>query len=503
MRHDASSESIHPKLQRALDCLDIRLDDELTRYRRQRVPQRGTVQVGHSLSSIIAPPKQKQIKAAMLSLGAASSPQLVGAHSVSKAFSQDQGVEDLNVNASESSTELARLALDLDLDSGAEHGALSPSETTQEPDPDLDDPSELRRANRADLTETNAPPEDYLESSEELLQSLSREESQVEVERSFLESLVTPLGVGSMLVLLLSSAMFGYVIMNPASLRNIGSIFAKRETPAIRQTTTNPVGESDVPVGVPLDSQEFVNLGLDNLATLKSAPRGNVPISAGRNSVGTASQSTLQPSASSKTQQPGSNEQSNGGAVVSPPAPSFSGGTASSTGATASSAAPPSRSQSAPARSYSSGTSSSYANRYSASSSSGGSSYSGQRPSLQSQRSYSPAPARSHNPAPARSYSPLPPIRSYSPPVRAKVYSPPVQAAPTVVSRTSNENHPYKVEIPFTGDRSLDAARKVAPDAYLRPDGKIQLGAAKNQVEAQQKAQALQNQGISADINQR
>jgi cell division septation protein DedD len=61
----------------------------------------------------------------------------------------------------------------------------------------------------------------------------------------------------------------------------------------------------------------------------------------------------------------------------------------------------------------------------------------------------------------------------------------------------------YKIEIPYTGDRSLEAARQAVPDAFLRPDGKIQLGAVNSAEEAQQKVQTLKNQGISAEVNQR
>ncbi|NDJ16860.1 hypothetical protein [Myxacorys almedinensis] len=467
MHYDASSESIHPKLHRALDCLDVRLEDELTRYRRQRS--------GQSLASVVAPPKPKPARKAtdflLLNAGTASTPQLAGANAAPKALSQDQDRP--------SPSGSAGLAL-LSPESDVENTTLPQPETIETFAPvSLDRHSDLAES---EPPETDAPPDDYLESSEELLRSLARQEAQVEVERSFLESLLTPLGVGSMLTLLLSSAMFGYVIMNPASLRNLGNAFAARREaiPVAKPTAASSSSSSEMPNAVPLDSQEFVDLGLNNLATLKSAPRGgNAAISAERNSVGTAPSPSPQPSAApSAESSKSSGTQPSGGTVTALPAPRFS--SASPTAATVTNGGATSgiAQRATPRREAEPVAASSSANRRSS-----------------SQSRDRPAAAKPYNPPPIKSYSPP------DPPARSDAQ--PVDVAPTSVSRTGAGGYSYKVEIPFTGDHSLDAARKVAPDAYLRPDGKIQLGAAQSQAEAQQKAQAFQDQGISADINQR
>jgi hypothetical protein len=485
MRHDASTEFLNPKLQRALNCLDIHLEDELVRYRRQ--------QAGQTISSVVATPKRKQATKALnfLSPVAAASPQatlppqLTGASPSPKGISQDQGLE-----GAEDSSQLAVLPSGSPPGHSVENGTLYPSDGSPW------DENELYLDDRATVDETDTPPDDYLESSEELLRSLSHEEAQVEVERSFLESLVTPLGVGSMLMLLLSSAMFGYVIMNPASLRNIGSIFARRETAAIASSrTTDSAASSEFSNSVPLDSQEFVDLGLDNLATLKSAPRGNFPISS----------------------QPPQAIASSSGAITPPSAPNFSGGSSgSSNNASSGSTASAPRNEGTPSNTYS--RSSSYSgsvsssrsapsSSYSSLSSSGGSGYSRQaRNPERVYSSYSPSASSSYQPAPpapSRSYRLPAPLRTYSPPIVSRSYSKSVEVAPSSATRTASGGYSYKVEVPFTGDQSLDAARKVAPDAYLRPDGKIQMGAARNQAEAQQKVQALQNHGIAADVSRR
>jgi hypothetical protein len=487
MRHDASTESLNPKLQRALNCLDIHLEDELTRYRRQRA--------GQTISSVVATPKRKQATKALnfLSPVAAASPQatlppqLAGLSPSPKGIYQDQGLE-------EDSSQLALLPSRSPAGHSVENGALHSSDGSPW------DEDELCLDDRTNVDETDTPPDDYLESSEELLRSLSHEEAQVEVERSFLESLVTPLGVGSMLMLLLSSAMFGYVIMNPASLRNIGSIFARRETASIASSrTTAAAANSEFSNSVPLDSQEFVDLGLDNLATLKSAPRGNFPI------------------ASQPSQTVASGNSFASRTITPPSAPNFSGGSsASSNNAPSGSPSSALRNEGTPSNTYS--RSSSYSgsvsssrsapsSSYSSSSSSGGSGYSKQvRNPERVYSSYSPSASSNYQPAPpapSRSYRLPAPLKTYSPPIVARSYSRSVEVAPSSATRTASGGYSYKVEVPFTGDQSLDAARRVAPDAYLRSDGKIQMGAARNQAEAQQKVQALQNHGIAADVSRR
>jgi hypothetical protein len=423
--------SLNSKLQRALNCLDVQLEEELTRYRRQRA--------GRSIAPSNGLKRKQPAKLELMSLGepAPAMPQVpsLSAHSDSP-FEPD-------LQPSFDPDESSRLAI------------LPPEPQT---DHEILYPPQVESTHLAG----SAPPDDYLESSEELLRSLAREEAQVRVDRGFLESLATPLGVGSMLMLLLSSAMFGYVIMNPSSLSFVAGLSDRSPTattPSI--APTNPDGsQAAIPNSPPLDKQEFVDLGLDNLTTLKS--RGSLPSSKAPKA--TASPSTSPAAAQSNAVQP---------SVPQLPVLNSS---------------PAAPAQSAPTRSYS--------------------------PPAAS-RSYAPAPVRSYAPAPVRSYAPAP-VRSYSPPVRPYVppvvqsaplppvsvprsYSPPVSAP----SPAQNGGYSYKVEIPYTGDRSLEEARKAAPDAYLRPDGKIQLGATGSEADAKTRAQELQNQGIPAEVNQR
>ncbi|KAM3101590.1 hypothetical protein ACKFKF_07555 [Phormidesmis sp. 146-12] len=406
---------LNSKLQRALNCLDIQLEEELMRYRRQRS--------GRSISPSIGLKRKQPPKLELMSVGEPTTQPLTPA-SLS-------GHEDSPFEPSFERQDSSGLAI------------VSPEPST---DSEILYPPQVDSTHLADST----PPDDYLESSEELLRSLAREEAQVRVDRGFLESLATPLGVGSMLMLLMSSAMFGYVIMNPSSLSFVAGLF-DRPTPTATSPSaapTNPDGSQvAIPNSPPLDKQEFVDLGLGNLTTLKSrkdALTSKVP------------KVTASPAASPQVKQGISPQSLPRSTASTPTAPV----------------------QPAPARSYS--------------------------------------PPRNDTPAPARSYAAPAPVTSYSPPSRP--YTPPaIQTAPlppvsvprsydppvSAPSPPQSDGYSYKVEIPFTGDRSLEEARKAAPDAYLRPDGKIQLGATGSEAEAKAKAQELQNQGIPAEVNQR
>ena len=73
--------------------------------------------------------------------------------------------------------------------------------------------------NVIDSNNINPEPDDYLESSEALLRSLTEEQPPPNQKRtSTADSLLSPLGIGSMLLLLVASVTLGYVVFNPKSL---------------------------------------------------------------------------------------------------------------------------------------------------------------------------------------------------------------------------------------------------------------------------------------------
>lgn len=413
MSSPSASPLINPKLQEALSRLDLELEDELTRYRRQKA--------GLSVAPIVMRPKRKQ-----------QDPELV-------AFGGTDATHAETINGDNSPK-----AVSTDVEASAFELGMVPYETQTAEEALLELAGE-------EISEDELP-KDYLESSEHLLKSLEQEEAKVQVERGFLQSLATPLGVGSMLALLISSAMFGYVIMNPASLsalRRAVSQFGS-ETAKVESSPDANAESEEIPNSPPLDSQEFIDLKLDNFAILRSIPNAVVPLPGKASPSPTAAPSpgvTASPS-------PVPEQSRTAAAVIAPAAPSSNSATNSVLNSAP--AAPASAAPVAPRRSVAS-------NR--------------------------PAP----QPAPSSVLLPSVSIPRTSSSSAASSPAP-VSASPQLV---------YKIEAPYTGDRSLEAARQIVPDAFLRPDGKIQMGAVNSAEEAQQKVQDLKNQGISAEVNQR
>lgn len=437
MRHSPSIEpstqvplpALHPKLQRALGCLDTRLDEELARYRRQKA--------GHSVPPVDGLKRKQAPNLDLMAIAStASTTDRANLTSVPPVLSAEsiplRG--DVPVMEPDLSSDLAVIPPHADLETD---GSLIYSSPVMEGD---------RR-----LTDSSTLPDDYLESSEELLRSLAREEAHIQVERGFLESLLTPLGVGSMLMLLLSSAMFGYVIMNPSSLSGLGQIFARREATPSPVPTSAPGAQGDISNSPPLDAQEFVDLGLGNLNTLKTRPTSGLPQN-GKPSPKVSASPSASPIASPNASQPSP--------VIVPNAPSVSANSSSS-GAPPVQSAPISRPNPAPvAPSYS--------------------------------RSNSlPAPTIHHAPAPLS--LPTVPIARPQPPIdRAP--------APTVAPQP----RAWHVDTPYDSDRTYDKIQQSNPGAQFvnTPEGGfVRSGSYRSEAEAKAKVQELQNQGIPAEVS--
>ncbi|MEA5604594.1 hypothetical protein [Nostoc sp. UHCC 0252] len=76
-------------------------------------------------------------------------------------------------------------------------------------------------------------PDDYLESSEALLRSLTEEQPETKKPSNSSDSLLSPLGIGSMLLLLVASLTLGYVVFNPKGLPqwNLSKLFNGNSPP--------------------------------------------------------------------------------------------------------------------------------------------------------------------------------------------------------------------------------------------------------------------------------
>ncbi|MDX2243481.1 MAG: hypothetical protein NW224_22600 [Leptolyngbyaceae cyanobacterium bins.302] len=454
-------QALHPVLQVALASLDVQLEAELIRYRRQRALGKA----GYSPGTIA----QRQVSRALDLMPATSQETLPPITSTSESgFHPTATVPPLASIASAVPT-VAPTSHSLELKQLAEQYASQVAEAS-----DLD-------------VSGNGSPDDYLESSEELLRTLSQEESQVQAEQGFMQSLLTPLGIGSMLLLLMSSALFGFVIMNPNSVTQLLTR-QSNQSEASSGGLTPPETATDQLPQPNLANQEFPELSLGNL--------GSIPL---EQAMGSVSQPP-----SAKAESKAANLGLAGVASgVKPSAPVLEPGQPQ---VQASDSEPPAGDIPSP-RKLAPAT----------------------PDTPPATRTYEPPAPRSYNPPPARPYNP--PVRPYTPPARAysspakpssaprPLPAPKVNAAPLPsLDRTplppapspaasappaTHRSSGYKVVTPYTSDKALEDYRGKVPDAYVKnySDGaKVQFGAYQDESAAKSQVDELRKQGIPAEV---
>lgn len=412
---------LHPVLQTTLHCMDVRLEDELARYRRAR--RRSPVQSRWGEGQPIINP----------------------------------GVD--TIEPTPPVAETAALAIAPNLASNLE----------PEPTPTI--PVAPAAATTPFPSPHNEEYTDYLESSEHLLRSLAEDEAELRTESAprMMDTLLTPLGVGSMVLLLLSSVTLGYIITNPSSLP-----FLSANTPAESETSTATVSSDPTaaansePNFYPdLSSEEFRDLNLDTLSTL---PENGTPETAT-----TPAAPTINPSPTSAT------------ATRSQPVASSV--TPSTAQAPRTASTPASRPAAAPQRTTAP------SQRTAAAPS---------QPTTSS-RPAAPRPAPVASPRPtARPSTAARPSPAASRPAPTTSRSTPAQPAPsTVAAAPTQPRSYYYVVTDYTGDRSLDSARRAVSDAYVRNfeiGAVVQFGAFQEEARAEALLQDLQQQGIQARI---
>lgn len=440
--HSSSAkEMLHPLVKAALANLDIQLESELGRYRRQRMAHKAlkmaaqqqaskpiAPQVGQRATSSIAEPKplsashQASVPVLSVDVSGASS-QLSGFVQPSGNAPTVSGVDDLPAT---------------------------------QPEKDSEEGSRVNAPATAKGGLSTPASEEYLESSEELLRSLVSEEAKVRAERGGIDQLLTPVGLGSLLMLLLSSALFGYVVMNPNSLRGaiaqLTQSLPKTPTAAVVPQPSGAVPQPSGGVPQPnLAEQEFRRLDLGSLATLKE-DGGEIPLP------------TSPPATSGKPMTTPTSEPS---------------GTAGSTILATASEPPSSIVPTVPTASTTTRV----------------------HPNVGPAKSEAPHPA----PRPAQS----------APSKRQATVRQTTENIPQSQPQTINSPQPrqasekpkafYRVVTDYQNDASLDKVKQQVPDAFVRnfsEGAKIQVGAYDNEVEARAKVEALRQQGISAEIKQ-
>ncbi|NEU73233.1 hypothetical protein PI95_011825 [Hassallia byssoidea VB512170] len=213
---------LKPQLASALSCLEVQLDQELARYRRTRT---GYNTPNQSRVSSNAPQLQQTAIAALdqvLAAGIALKKPVPTPTLVQDATVLQPNTPSASVEVETPQSMPAATTVNTEIQNPPKVEVIDKTDT-----PNKENGSIVPAVVKSDKTE-NTPsevppkqPDDYLESSEALLRSLTEEQPQKR-KPSNSDNLLSPLGIGSMLLLLVASLTLGYVLFNPKSLSVFG-----------------------------------------------------------------------------------------------------------------------------------------------------------------------------------------------------------------------------------------------------------------------------------------
>ncbi|MCX7594631.1 MAG: hypothetical protein N2235_12885 [Fischerella sp.] len=216
---------LKPALAAALSSLEVELDQELARYRRTRFTHKAPLQPRVGISSsrklqhstAIATTEAKTQHSPTANNGETFSLAQFSSTTPPTSESQSNAQEQVPTTVKENSSQQHAL-----------EGPLTPTveKKTTKPIPNsasivLAAIGENKGQNLVSSNNLPKPPDDYLESSEALLRSIAEQQPQTNKRSNFGDSLFSPLGIGSMLLLLMSSLTLGYVLFNPKSLPHL------------------------------------------------------------------------------------------------------------------------------------------------------------------------------------------------------------------------------------------------------------------------------------------
>ncbi|MBW4432358.1 MAG: hypothetical protein KME28_11645 [Pelatocladus maniniholoensis HA4357-MV3] len=226
---------LKPVLAAALASLEVQLDQELARYRRTRFTYKTLSQtrMGSPISSkfqqIIAT-STTEVKTPSPVTNCSEEISLPQFSTTATQTSEPDTQEQVQVPrpVKEESTQQQRTS--------TIHSAPVPNSASIVPALIKTDESE----NIVKADDIPKPPNDYLESSEALLRSLTEEQSPTQKRKNSHDSLLSPLGIGSMLLLLMASLSLSYAVFNLKSLPSLsfGGLF-KKNTPNHQPPTNN------------------------------------------------------------------------------------------------------------------------------------------------------------------------------------------------------------------------------------------------------------------------
>ena len=428
--------ALHPMLQKALDNLDVQLEDELTRYRQQRYRQLGRTRV-QDLAQ--APRRSSEVRQA---------PIMPPLPDYAPDYAPPQ-----TLNSDVWATEAANYPPSSNLSNFDARRVVREIRTTPQTPPGSNVAFPIA-SQQPELTD------DYFASSEELLKSFPRAAARTgDRQSTLLDTLLTPLGVGSMLLLLLSSISLGYVIMYPSSLGFLAAL-GRTDNQDLAATTSPQENQSLSPN---LASDEFIDVNLNTLSQLPKGDRSSTVVAVPHTTTPTLA--TGSPGSTIPSPIPTANAPRLSAAVTEPPLQTIT--IPSRPIIRQSALAPASPVVRAAAPAYVPPPETAY---------------------VAPQPAARPAPALT-SPAPIRAAAP-----AYVPPASPA----PIAQAPPPVDR-------YYVVTEYTGDSSLSQARTAVGDAYVRnfDDGaKVQMGSFGDSASAEQMVRQMQQQGVPAQVYQ-
>ncbi len=294
----SKTSNLKPAISAALASLEVQLDEELSRYRRTRIAHRTPIQ--KSLGSLIAAksPTQNAIAAASIQ----SQQSLTGKEAAAYIRQQQASISGNEIKTPPlpppapetfpkvtSNKETSEIPLPQN-PSGQEQVPFP--ETTTNAQEQVPFPETITNAQnqssivKADIKRNTPPenispppdssksqPDDYLESSEALLRSLQEEQQpQTKKPKNNNDSLLSPLSIGSMLLLLVSSITFGYIIFNLDDLPtlSLGGLFKREQEigSSGNTQTVSDVNANDKKLAPPVSRNP--NLSNDALPTINS-----------------------------------------------------------------------------------------------------------------------------------------------------------------------------------------------------------------------------------------
>ena len=320
--------------------------------------------------------------------------------------------------------------------------------------------SEVANLKSALVRQAAPQPDNYLESSEALLQNFDNSypaagSEPASTSKSWFEGINTPLGLGALLLLLVASAGFGFLLVNPSAAQNlfgntplarlwpgseVDEVEAGDGVTADADAIASPEGPPLSALGPDLSQREFSTLDLNTLSNL---PSNASPLAGQPNPLATNRPGDGNGLGANRAN--AGNVAANGTSAAGPPTP---------------------------------------------------------QQVNQIPQNITPAPRPAAitptNQAPAAAPAPAPAPQPAAAPVTA---APATANSSPAVSQAPVSS--YYVVSDYTGDPSLDEAREVVGDAYVRNfdvGARIQLGAFSSEAGAAALTQELNNQGIEAQV---